>query len=110
MKNYTPRLKEKYSKEIVPSLKEKFNYNSIMEVPKVEKIVISQGVGEAVSDRKLIENAAADLSSIAGQKALRVNSKNSSISSRLIGRDSLVIPFEFFFTSIVNSLFTISRA
>ena len=73
--SYTPRLKEKYNKEIVPSLKEKFSYKSLMEVPKVEKIVISQGVGEAVSDRKLIENAAADLSSIAGQKALIVNSK-----------------------------------
>ena len=73
--SYTPRLKEKYSKEIVHSLKEKFNYKSLMEVPKVEKIVISQGVGEAVSDRKLIENAVADLSSITGQKALIVNSK-----------------------------------
>ena len=73
--SYTPRLKDKYTNEIVPALRDKFNYNSLMEVPKVEKIVISHGVGEAVSDRKLIENAAADLSSIAGQKALIVNSK-----------------------------------
>ena len=73
--SYTPRLKEKYTKEIVPVLKEKFKYKSIMEVPMVEKIVISQGVGEAVSDRKLIENAVNDLSEIAGQKALIVNSK-----------------------------------
>ena len=73
--SYTPRLKEKYTKEIVPLLKEKFKYRSIMEVPMVEKIVISQGVGEAVSDRKLIENAVNDLSEIAGQKALIVNSK-----------------------------------
>mgnify|MGYP000244398055 CR=1 FL=1 len=73
--SYTPRLKDKYTNEIVPALRDKFNYKSLMEVPKVEKIVISQGVGEAVSDRKLIENAAADLSSIAGQKALIVNSK-----------------------------------
>ena len=72
--SYTPRLKDKYTNEIVPALRDKFNYKSLMEVPKVEKIVISQGVGEAVSDRKLIENAA-DLSSIAGQKALIVNSK-----------------------------------
>ena len=56
-------------------IKEKFNYKSVMEVPKVEKIVISQGVGEAVSDRKLIENAVNDLTEIAGQKALIVNSK-----------------------------------
>ena len=73
--SYSPRLKEKYTKEIVPVLKEKFKYKSIMEVPMVEKIVISQGVGEAVSDRKLIENAVNDLSEIAGQKALIVNSK-----------------------------------
>ena len=56
-------------------LKEKFKYKSIMEVPMVEKIVISQGVGEAVADKKLIENAVNDLSEIAGQKALIVNSK-----------------------------------
>ncbi len=73
--SYTPRLKNKYTNEIVPLLKEKFKYKSLMEVPKVEKIVISQGVGEAVSDRKLIENAVNDLSEIAGQKALMVNSK-----------------------------------
>ena len=70
--SYTPRLKEKYTNEIVPVLKEKFQYKSLMEVPKVEKIVISQGVGEAVSDRKLIENAVNDLTEIAGQKALIV--------------------------------------
>jgi len=73
--SYTPRLKEKYTNEIVPAMKEKFQYKSLMEVPKVEKIVISQGVGEAVSDRKLIENAVNDLTEIAGQKALIVNSK-----------------------------------
>ena len=73
--SYTPRLKERYSNEIVPVLKEKFNYKSVMEVPKVEKIVISQGVGEAVSDRKLIDAAVADLSSIAGQQALMIKSK-----------------------------------
>lgn len=73
--SYTPRLRDKYMNEIVPVLKEKFKYKSLMEVPMVEKIVISQGVGEAVSDRKLIENAVNDLSEIAGQKALIVNSK-----------------------------------
>jgi large subunit ribosomal protein L5 len=73
--SYSPRLKDKYTNEIVPALKEKFKYKSIMEVPMVEKIVISQGVGEAVADKKLIENAVNDLSEIAGQKALIVNSK-----------------------------------
>ena len=46
--SYTPRLKDKYTNEIVPALRDKFSYKSLMEVPKVEKIVISQGVGEAV--------------------------------------------------------------
>ena len=73
--SYTPRLQEMYMNNIVPVLKDKFNYKSVMEVPKVEKIVISQGVGEAVSDKKLIENAVNDLTEIAGQKALIVNSK-----------------------------------
>ena len=73
--SYSPRLKDKYTNEIVPALKEKFKYKSIMEVPMVKKIVISQGIGEAVADKKLIENAVNDLSEIAGQKALIVNSK-----------------------------------
>ena len=73
--SYTPRLQEKYRNEVVPALKEKFNYKSVMQVPKVEKIVISQGVGEAVADRKLIDSALEDLSAIAGQKALMVKSK-----------------------------------
>ena len=73
--SYTPRLQDKYTNEIVPLLKEKFNYKSVMEVPKVEKIVISQGVGEAVSDRKLIENAVNDLICNCWSKSLNVNSK-----------------------------------
>ena len=89
--SYTPRLKDKYTNEIVPALRDKFNYKSLMEVPKVEKIVISQGVGEAVSDRKLIENAAADLSSIAGQKALIVNSKKTFLTLNLERECQLVL-------------------
>ena len=73
--SYTPRLQEKYNNEVVAVLKEKFNYKSVMEVPQVEKIVISQGVGEAVSDRKLIDAAVADLTAIAGQQALMIKSK-----------------------------------
>ena len=60
---------------MIPVLKEKFNYKSVMEVPKIDKIVISQGVGEAVSDRKLIDAALQDLSLITGQKALMIKSK-----------------------------------
>ena len=73
--SYLPRLQHKYQDEVVPNLTKKFAYKSIMQVPKVEKIVLSQGVGEAVSDKKLIESAVADLSLIVGQKALAVKSK-----------------------------------
>lgn len=73
--SYTPRLKAKYSEEIIASLTEKFGYKSVMRVPKLEKIILSQGMGDAVADKKLIESAAADLSRIAGQKAITTLSK-----------------------------------
>ena len=55
------RLKEKYSKEVVPALMEKFNYNSVMQAPKVEKIVINMGVGDAVSNAKNLDKAVEEL-------------------------------------------------
>lgn len=70
-----PRLKEKYSKEILSSLKEKFQYKSIMQVPKLTKIVINKGIGAAVSDKKLVEYGVEELSTITGQKALATKSK-----------------------------------
>ncbi|NBR13011.1 MAG: 50S ribosomal protein L5 [Flavobacteriales bacterium] len=73
--SYTPRLKAKYSEEIIASLTEKFGYKSVMRVPKLEKIILSQGMGDAVADKKLIESAAADLARIAGQKAITTLSK-----------------------------------
>lgn len=73
--SYTPRLKEKYRNEIKQTLLERFNYKSVMSVPKLEKIVLSQGMGDAVADKKLIDSAAADLSRIAGQKAITTISK-----------------------------------
>lgn len=73
--NYVPRLKEKYSSEIISELTEKFGYKTIMRVPKLKKIVLSQGIGEAVADKKMIDNALADLSRIAGQKAISTFSK-----------------------------------
>jgi large subunit ribosomal protein L5 len=73
--SYTPRLKEKYQAVIIKDLTEQFGYKSTMRVPKLTKIVLSQGMGDAVADKKLIENAAADLSRIAGQKAITTNSK-----------------------------------
>ena len=73
--SFTPRLKEKYRSEIVKAMTEQFGYTSSMSVPKLSKIVLSQGMGDAVADKKLIESAAADLTKIAGQKAITTNSK-----------------------------------
>jgi len=61
-------LKDKYTKEIAPSLKERFGYKSVMEVPRLKKITINMGVGEASKDKGVLENAVRDLESIAGQK------------------------------------------
>ena len=68
--NYIPRLKTRYKAEIIPALKEQFKYSSVMQVPKLEKICINQGVGEAVSDKKMIENAVKEMTTITGQKAV----------------------------------------
>ncbi len=74
---HTPNLKKKYKDEIVPGLKEKFNYTSVMQVPRLLKIVINQGVGQAVADKKLIDNSLKEITSIAGQKAIsRVSTKD----------------------------------
>jgi len=72
---YTPRLKEKYSQEIISGLTEKFGYKTVMKVPRLQKIVLSQGMGDAVADKKLIDNAVLDLTRIAGQKAVQTLSK-----------------------------------
>ncbi len=73
--SYTPRLKEKYSTEIISALTEKFGYKTVMRVPKLTKIVLSQGIGDAVADKKLIDNAVEDLTRIAGQRAVATISK-----------------------------------
>jgi large subunit ribosomal protein L5 len=73
--SYTPRLKEKYAQEVIPALTEKFGYKTVMRVPKLQKIVLSKGIGDAVADKKLVDNAVADLSRIVGQKAIATNSK-----------------------------------
>jgi len=72
---YAPRLRAKYADEIRAALKEKFQYKSVMQVPKLEKIVVSQGVGAATADKKLIDNAVAELTLITGQKAVPTKSK-----------------------------------
>ncbi|HHU54435.1 MAG TPA: 50S ribosomal protein L5 [Mollicutes bacterium] len=69
------RLKEKYNKEIIPSLKEKYNYKSVMEVPKIDKVVINVGAGDAVHNSKLIEAAMNDLEAITGQKPVVTRAK-----------------------------------
>jgi Ribosomal protein L5 len=71
----TPRLKDKYIKDIVPALKQKFNYRSVMQVPKIEKICINKGMGVAVTDKKLIDVALEEISQISGQKAVATKSK-----------------------------------
>ena len=69
------RLQEKYSNEIVPSLREKYNYKSISELPKIEKIVVNMGVGDGASNSKLIEAAVEDLKIITGQKPVITRAK-----------------------------------
>ena len=71
------RLKEKYLKEVVPSLQEKYNYKSVMEVPKLEKIVINMGVGDATTNSKLLDAAVADLAKLSGQKPVITRAKKS---------------------------------
>lgn len=77
------RLQEKYKNEVVPSMVEKFNYSSIMQAPKLDKIVINMGVGDAVSNAKNLENAVEELTLIAGQKPVITTAKKSIAGFRL---------------------------
>ncbi len=72
---YVPRLKSQYKDDIRTTLKDKFHYKSVMQVPKLEKIAINQGVGAATTDKKLIETAISELSTITGQQAVSSKSK-----------------------------------
>lgn len=74
-KTYTPRLADKYKKEVVPALVKKFSYATIMQAPKLEKICLNRGVNGAVSDKKLVDIALDELSIISGQKAVATMSK-----------------------------------
>lgn len=73
--SYSPRLKTKYTEEIKSSLKEKFTYSSVMQVPKITKICLNQGVGGAVSDKRLVDAAVEEMTLISGQKANATFSK-----------------------------------
>ena len=75
MATYTPTLKTNYREQIVPALMKEFGYKSIMQVPRLQKIVVNQGMGQAVADKKLIEVAAEELSLITGQKAVQTRSR-----------------------------------
>lgn len=73
----TPRLKEKYFNEVVPALMQKFAYKNVMQAPRLEKIVINMGIGEAKDNPKVLEGAVYDLTTIAGQKPIVIRAKKS---------------------------------
>ncbi|MEN9334436.1 MAG: hypothetical protein RLY35_1616 [Bacteroidota bacterium] len=68
--SYTPRLRNKYNDEIIPALKTRFEYKSSMQVPKITKICLNQGIGKATADKKLVDSAVEEMTMIAGQKAV----------------------------------------
>ena len=72
---YTPALKSKYKEDIIPALMKDFGYKSVMQVPRLEKIVLNQGVGAAVADKKLVDIAQEELTLVSGQKAVQTLSK-----------------------------------
>jgi len=72
---YVPNLKIKYKNEIIPALMKEFNYKNVMQVPRLEKIVINSGIGKATSDRKLVDKAQEEITLIAGQKAIQTLAK-----------------------------------
>jgi len=80
---YVPRLKQEYKNKVVSALTEEFGYKNVMQVPKLKKIVISKGVGEAVADKKLIDHAVDELTKISGQKAVSTLSKKDVASFKL---------------------------
>lgn len=82
---YTPRLKEKYLKEVVPALMQQFSFTSVMQVPRINKICLNQGLGIANTDRKFIETGISEMTMITGQKAVSTKSRKD-ISNFKIGR------------------------
>ncbi len=72
---YTPNLQKKYNEEIVPALVKQFNYSTVMQAPRLEKIVINQGIGQAVADKKVVETALNELTAITGQKPISTVSR-----------------------------------
>jgi large subunit ribosomal protein L5 len=83
MEEYMARLKELYEKEIIPQLVKDFNYENIMEVPRLEKVVINMGLGEAIQNIKILDSAVEELAAITGQKAVITKAKKSIASFKL---------------------------
>ena len=73
--SYTPRLRTKYFEEVVPAMQAKFNYSNSMQVPRIEKIVLNQGIGAAVNDKKMVDAAIEEMTKITGQRAIATISK-----------------------------------
>ncbi|MFA5620874.1 MAG: 50S ribosomal protein L5 [Weeksellaceae bacterium] len=80
---FIPRPQTRYKEEIIPAMKEEFSYTSVMQVPKLEKIVISQGLGNATADKKIVDYAVDELTLIAGQKAVPTVSKKDEAAFKL---------------------------
>lgn len=87
--NYIPRLKKQFNEEIVPHMMEKFSYSSVMEVPRLTKICVNQGVGGATQDKKLVDSALEELTTITGQKAVPTLARKSVSNFKL--REGMVI-------------------
>ena len=83
---YTPRLKKKYQEEIIPALMKEFSYKNIMQVPRLKKIAVNQGLGSAIVDKKLIDTGIEEMSNITGQRAVATKSKKD-ISNFKLRRD-----------------------
>jgi large subunit ribosomal protein L5 len=73
--SYTPRLRTKYFEEVIPAMQAKFNYKNSMQVPKITKVVLNQGIGAAVNDKKIVDAAVEEMTKITGQKAVPTLSK-----------------------------------
>ena len=80
---YVPALKKAYKEEVVPALMKKFSYSTVMQCPKLVKITINEGIGDAVADKKLVEEAANELTTIVGQKAVMTSSRKDISNFRL---------------------------
>lgn len=87
--SYQPRLRVKYQEEVKQALMDKFQYKSVMQIPRIEKICLNQGVGQATQDKKLVENALNEMTMISGQKAVPTKAKKSVSNFKL--RDGMVI-------------------